>query len=474
MSPPRLATWLLGWLEGTCSPLVGDLHEEWQHGRSAGWFWRQTMSVLYGRAARYAAEHRPLALLGLVAIGLYWVGTHVPLPGVNTDALAPVTRHGQFGLPGQLGLYDLFTGGNLGRGTIFALGIMPYVTALFIAYLATELGFARGWGARGRRALAWSVRSVALVLGVVQAMAIAIWLEQQTALADGLPVVAQAGWSFRLTLVLTVTTITACLIWLSDEIGRRGMGWGVSLRAGGDGWKSCTPGSERVRAHRCGSEGRGAGVRSAGCRIGHPGTDAGRLHRSPRARGIRRGPALELGARRARRSGPVVVPAWECRQQADEVLRPFREAAERLTTIPGVSETVARVLVAEIGVDMTRFPGPGHLVSWAGLCPRLDESTPAFRQQDDSGRRQGCGTPGTRYCRRHCILAAESTRFFVCPHPCRFVGRFASVRSATSGSHPAQSRAPGSSSVRILAGSSVASLRAQRHERIHPARAPRR
>ena len=61
-------------------------------------------------------------------------------------------------------------------------------------------------------------------------------------------------------------------------------------------------------------------------------------------------------------------------QQADEVLRPFREAAERLTTMPGVSETVARVIIAEVGVDMTRFPGPGHLVSWAGLCPRLDES----------------------------------------------------------------------------------------------------
>ena len=229
MSPPRLATWLLGWLEGTCSPLVGDLHEEWQHGRSAGWFWRQTMSVLYGRAAKYVAEHRPLALLGLVAIGLYWVGTHVPLPGVNADALAPVTRHGQFGLHSQFGLYDLFTGGNLGRGTIFALGIMPYFTALFIAYLATELGFARGWGARGRRAMAWSVRGVALVLGVVQALAIAIWLEQQTAIADGLPLVAQPGWIFRLTLVLTVTTITACLIWLSDEIGRRGIGWGFSL-----------------------------------------------------------------------------------------------------------------------------------------------------------------------------------------------------------------------------------------------------
>ena len=60
--------------------------------------------------------------------------------------------------------------------------------------------------------------------------------------------------------------------------------------------------------------------------------------------------------------------------QADEVLRPFREAADRLTTMPGVSETVARVIIAEIGVDMTRFPSAGHLVSWAGLCPRLDES----------------------------------------------------------------------------------------------------
>ena len=61
-------------------------------------------------------------------------------------------------------------------------------------------------------------------------------------------------------------------------------------------------------------------------------------------------------------------------RQADEVLRPFREAADRLATMPGVSETVARVIIAEVGVDMTRFPGPGHLVSWAGLCPRLDES----------------------------------------------------------------------------------------------------
>ena len=176
---------------------------------------------------------RSLAFLGLVAIGLYWVGTHVPVPGVNTDALALVNRHG------ALGLYDLFTGGNLGRGTIFTLGIMPYVTALCIAYLATALGFARGWGARGRRAMAWSVRGVALVLGVVQAIGLAIWLEQQTAIANGVPLVTEPGWSFRLTLVLTFTTITACLIWLSDEISRRGIGWGVSLLFSRGWWSAC-------------------------------------------------------------------------------------------------------------------------------------------------------------------------------------------------------------------------------------------
>ncbi len=106
---------------------------------------------------------------------------------------------------------------------------MPYVSALSVAYLATRLGFARGWGARGRRAMAWSVRGLALALGVAQATGLAIWLEQQTAIANGMPLVADPGWSFRLILVLTVTTVTACLIWLSDEISRRGIGWGVSL-----------------------------------------------------------------------------------------------------------------------------------------------------------------------------------------------------------------------------------------------------
>ena len=70
----------------------------------------------------------------------------------------------------------------------------------------------------------------------------------------------------------------------------------------------------------------------------------------------------------------LTAAVQQVEHQADEVLRPFRDAADRLTTMPGVSETVARVIISEIGVDMTRFPSAGHLVSWAGLCPRLDES----------------------------------------------------------------------------------------------------
>ncbi len=70
----------------------------------------------------------------------------------------------------------------------------------------------------------------------------------------------------------------------------------------------------------------------------------------------------------------LTAAVQQVEQQADEILRPFREAADRLTTIPGVSETVARVIIAEVGVDMAQFPTAGHLVSWAGLCPRLDES----------------------------------------------------------------------------------------------------
>lgn len=182
------------------------------------------MRALYGSVEKWATTHRPLALLSLVAIGLYWVGTRVPVPGVSTEALPLLTQ----GTPATgLALYDLFTGGNFRRVTIFALGIMPYITTLVIAYVLTALGLVRGWGGGSRRAFAW--HGCALVLSVVQAMAIAIFLERVTAMPGAPTLVAEPGWGFRLTLVASVTTATACLIWLSDEITRRGIGRGVSL-----------------------------------------------------------------------------------------------------------------------------------------------------------------------------------------------------------------------------------------------------
>ena len=96
--------------------------------------------------------------------------------------------------------------------------------------------------------------------------------------------------------------------------------------------------------------------------------------------------------------GALTATVEKVERQADEVLGPFREAADRLTTMPGVSETVARVIIAEIGVDMTQFPSPGHLVSWAGLCPRLDES---------AGKRRSTRIrPGTPWLKTALVQAA--------------------------------------------------------------------
>ena len=88
----------------------------------------------------------------------------------------------------------------------------------------------------------------------------------------------------------------------------------------------------------------------------------------------------------------LTAAVQQVEQQVDEVLRPFREAADRLATMPGVSETVARVIIAEVGVDMTQFPSAGHLVSWAGLCPRLDES--AGKRRSTRIRHATEGRPG--------------------------------------------------------------------------------
>ena len=173
-------------------------------------------------------RNRVLFTLGL--LGVYRVGNHIPTPGVNTEALAILAEQARNTM---FGLYDMFSGGNLSRVTIFALGVMPYISSSIILQLLTVV-----WpylerlskeGELGRRKITQYTRYLTLLLAVVQALGIAIFLERQTQIAGGLPLVYEPGWPFRLMCVLTLTTGTMFIMWLGEQITERGIGNGMSL-----------------------------------------------------------------------------------------------------------------------------------------------------------------------------------------------------------------------------------------------------
>jgi preprotein translocase subunit SecY len=171
---------------------------------------------------------RVLFTLGLLAV--YRVGGHIPTPGVNSEALALMADQAKNTM---FGLYDMFSGKNLSQMTIFALGIMPYISASIILQLLTVV-----WpylerlskeGELGRRKITQYTRYGTILLAVVQAFGIALYLEHQTNVAGGLPLVYNVGWGFRLMTVLTLTTGTAFIMWLGEQITERGIGNGMSL-----------------------------------------------------------------------------------------------------------------------------------------------------------------------------------------------------------------------------------------------------
>ena len=224
---PRAATWLLQHLGLDSEPLAGDLLEEYTDGRTAGWYWRQVMAAILTDVPRQMWAHRTLVVLALAVMGVFWLGNNIPAPGVNAETLAMLLTRGQPNSP--FAFYDLFTGGNTGRATIFALGLMPYLTALSFRWVVLFRWPSLSRASQGRRLDLSFARYGAILFCVIQSWAIAVWLEQQTALAGGPPLVNEPGWAFRLTMVLTLTTTTGCLIWLSEQITRRGIGWGASL-----------------------------------------------------------------------------------------------------------------------------------------------------------------------------------------------------------------------------------------------------
>src|SRR6201991_3652834 len=173
-------------------------------------------------------RNRVLFTLGL--LGVYRVGHHIPTPGVNTAALAELARQAQNTM---FGLYDMFTGGSLSQVTIFALGVMPYISASIILQLLTVV-----WpymeklskeGELGKRKITQYTRYGTIFLSIVQSLGIAIFLERQTQIAGGLPLVYNPGLAFRLMTVLTLTTGSCFIMWLGEQITERGVGNGMSL-----------------------------------------------------------------------------------------------------------------------------------------------------------------------------------------------------------------------------------------------------
>ena len=163
-------------------------------------------------------------------LAVFRAGGFIPTPGINAAALDELARQTANTM---FGLYDMFTGGNLSKVTIFALGIMPYISSSIILQLLTVvwpyLERLKNEGELGRRKITQYTRYGTIVLSVVQSLGIAIFLERQTEIAGGLPLVYNAGWAFRLMTMLTLTTGTCFIMWLGEQITERGIGNGMSL-----------------------------------------------------------------------------------------------------------------------------------------------------------------------------------------------------------------------------------------------------
>ncbi len=173
-------------------------------------------------------ELRQRIFFVLGALLIYRLGTHVPVPGINPQALAALFESQQGTV---LDMFNMFSGGALGRFSVLALGIMPYISASIIMQLLTSvhprLEQLKKEGSAGRRKITQYTRQATVVLAAAQSFGIAVALERQT--SGGFPVVIDPGFAFRLVTMLTLVTGTMFLMWLGEQITERGIGNGISL-----------------------------------------------------------------------------------------------------------------------------------------------------------------------------------------------------------------------------------------------------
>jgi preprotein translocase subunit SecY len=171
---------------------------------------------------------RNRVLFTLALLTVYRIGASIPTPGINTKVLETIFQQGQTSF---LGIFDLFSGGNLRRLTIFALGIMPYITASIILQLMTVvfpyLEKLQKEGELGRRKITQYTRYLTILLSVIQSTTIATALQASN--YGGQALVYHPGPGFVLMTILTLTTGSAFIMWLGEQISERGIGNGMSL-----------------------------------------------------------------------------------------------------------------------------------------------------------------------------------------------------------------------------------------------------
>jgi len=182
-----------------------------------------TGSATLAKTGKFGDLRRRLVFL-LLALVVYRIGAHIPVPGIDPAQLEQLFK-GQAG--GILNLFNMFSGGALSRFTVFALGIMPYISASIIMQLMTYViptfEQLKKEGEAGRRKITAYTRYGTLALAIFQAMGIALALEGQVGL------VISPGIAFRLTAVVSLVAGTMFLMWLGEQITERGLGNGISI-----------------------------------------------------------------------------------------------------------------------------------------------------------------------------------------------------------------------------------------------------
>jgi preprotein translocase subunit SecY len=163
----------------------------------------------------------------LALLAVYRIGCHIPTPGINGEALSQFLSASKAGA--LMGFFDMFTGGALSRVTIFALGIMPYISASIILQLLTvvipAIGKLAKEGEAGRKKIVRYTRYGTILISAIQSFGIAVGIEGM----QGGAFIQSPGWSFRLLTMLTLTSGTAFIMWLGEQITERGIGNGISL-----------------------------------------------------------------------------------------------------------------------------------------------------------------------------------------------------------------------------------------------------